>query len=143
MDAESIISNIFIKEITYKACYQEIMSYLANKTEKPNWGEYVTLGWRKIPDYLEMYPNAKVIHIYRDLRAIISSFSRVTNMPDSLYLQCIFNWIDSINYMQKYLGTIPSDQYYALKFEDIHNNQEIEIKKLCKFLEIPFERRQC
>ena len=139
LDAEIIIDNILKREVSYRVCYQEIMNYLADETEKPIWGEYVTLGWRQIPDYIEMYPNAKVVHIYRDLRAIVASFSRMTNMPDNLYLQSIFNWIDSVNYIREYSKILPKNQYYALKFEEIHSNPEGEIKKICKFLEIPFE----
>jgi|CoawatStandDraft_6_1074263.scaffolds.fasta_scaffold00463_2 hypothetical protein len=139
LDAELIIGNILKRHVSYRVCYQEIMNYLAEKTEKPSWGEYVTLGWRRIPDYLEMYPNAKVVHIYRDIRAIVSSFGRVTNMPDNLYLQAIFNWIDSVNHIKKYSSILPKNQYYVLKFEEIHSNPESKIKELCEFLEIPFE----
>jgi hypothetical protein len=139
LDADLIIGNILKRHVSYRVCYQEIMNYLADKTDKPSWGEYVTLGWRHIPDYLEMYPNAKVVHIYRDLRAIVSSFGRMTNMPNNLYLQAIFNWIDSINHIKEYSNTLPKNQYYALKFEEIHNNPNSKIKELCGFLEIPFE----
>jgi len=139
LDADLIISNILKRHISYRVCYQEIMNYLADKTGKPSWGEYVTLGWRSIPDYLEMYPNAKVIHIYRDIRAVVSSFGRMTNMPDNLYLQAIFNWIDSVNHIKEYSNTLPKNQYYVLKFEEIHSNPESKIKELCEFLEISFE----
>jgi hypothetical protein len=140
LDAELIIDNILKRQVSYRVCYQEIMNYLVGKTDKPTWGEYVTLGWRQIPDYLEMYPNAKVVHIYRDVRAIVSSFGRMTNMPDNLYLQSIFNWIDSINHIKKFSTTLPNNQYYVLKFEEIHSNPKGTIKELCEFLEIPFER---
>jgi len=139
LDAEIIIDNILKREVSYRVCYQEIMKYLLDMTDKKNWGEYVTLGWRHIPDYLEMYPNAKIVHIYRDLRAIVSSFSRMTTMPDNLHLQAIFNWIDSVNHIKEYSKTMPKNQYYALKFEEIHDNPERKIKELCEFLEIPFE----
>ena len=139
LDADFVISNILKRQTSYRVCYQEIMNYLADKTDKPCWGEYVTLGWRSIPDYLEMYPNAKVIHIYRDIRAVVSSFGRMTNMPNNLYLQAIFNWIDSVNYIKDYSNTLPKNQYYVLKFEEIHRNPESKIKELCEFLEISFE----
>jgi len=139
IDADLIIGNILKRQVSYRTCYDEIMIYLASKIDKPIWGEYVTLGWRRIPDYLEMFPTAKVVHVHRDLRAIISSFRRMTNMPDNLYLQAIFNWIDSINHIKKYSNTLPKNNYYVLKFEEIHNDPENKIKEICEFLEIPFE----
>lgn len=139
LDAEKIIENILKRERTYKSCYQEIMRNLVMETGKPGYGEYVTLGWREIPTYLELFPNAKVIHIYRDLRAIIASFSKMTNMPNRLYLQAIFNWVDSINYMKKYSTMFGKDQYYPIRFEDIHYSPHATAQSLCDFLNIRYE----
>ena len=66
-------------------------------------------------------------------------FWRMTNMPDNLYLQAIFNWIDSVNHIKRVFEYLPKNQYYVLKFEEIHSNPESKIKELCEFLEIPFE----
>ena len=100
----------------------------------------MTLGWRHIPNFIEMFPQAKVIHMYRDLRAVVSSFSRTSNMPDNLYLNSIFNWIDSINCLNSYKKRLSKKQYYILKFEDIHENPDGISKSLCKFLGINHEQ---
>jgi len=140
LDANIIISNILNKEITYASCYDEVMKGLLNYTDKKIWGEYVTLGWRYIPTFIDMYPQGKVLHVYRDLRAIISSFGRMTNMPGDLYLNVIFNWIDSVNHIMQYGRSMPKDRYMAVKFESIHEDPDSYVRSICDFLEIRFEK---
>lgn len=139
IDIEPIIESILNHGISYSVCYDEIMKYLVKSAGKQIWGEYVTLQWRDIPAFLEMFPDGKVIHIYRDIRGIMASFGKLSFMPDNLYLNCIFNWIDSINYMKKYENEIPRDRYMAIKFEDIHKNPNHAATCLCDFLGVPFE----
>ena len=139
LNAERIIQNVLKRDCSYRVCYEEIIHELSTHTKKRILGEYVTLGWRNIPDYIEMFPNAKIIHMCRDLRAIVSSFSRTTNMQDSLYLNAIFNWTDSVEHIKKYKKELPAEQYFVLKFEDIHENPKATIDNLCNFLEIDCE----
>jgi hypothetical protein len=139
LNVERIIENVIKRDCSYTACYEEIINELSTYTNKRILGEYVTLGWRNIPDFIEMFPNAKIIHMCRDLRAIVSSFSRTTNMQENLYLNAIFNWVDSVNHIKQYKKELSSEQYLVLKFEDIHENPKATISHLCDFLEIDFE----
>ena len=141
IDKDVIIDYIFSNELTYANCYRSIINELKSQTEKKYLGEYVTLGWRDIPVFLELFPKAKIIHMCRDPRAILSSFSRITNMPDNLYLNSIFNWIDSVNHIQKYKNSLPKNRYKVIKFEDIHNDPNKVSKELCQFLEIDFQEQ--
>lgn len=126
--------------LTYADCYQEIMLFLRDHTNKTIWGEYVTMGWRKIPKYLEYFPEGKAIHIMRDPRAVLTSFGKITIMPEGYYLNAIFNWIDSYNHSKIFQKTLPKDRYKIVQFEDLHKNPELEVKAICDFLEIKFER---
>jgi hypothetical protein len=60
-------------------------------------------------------------------------------MQDSLYLNAIFNWTDSVEHIKKYKKELPAEQYFVLKFEDIHENPKATIDNLCNFLEIDCE----
>ena len=48
------------------------------------------LCWTKIPDFLSMFPDGKVIHVIRDTRDVLSSFKRVTYEPGLKYLDAVF-----------------------------------------------------
>jgi hypothetical protein len=126
--------------LSYADCYQEIMKFLRDQTNKKIWGEYVTMGWRKIPKYLEYFPNGKAIHIIRDPRAILTSFGKTSIMPEGYHLNSIFNWIDSYNHSKLFQKTLPEDRYKIIKFEDIHKNPKNEIKSICGFLDIKFQK---
>ena len=60
-------------------------------------------------------------------------------MPDGYYLNCIFNWIDSFKYSEIYKNSLSKNRYMLLRFEDIHENPNKTINKICKFLNIEFE----
>jgi len=139
LNVERIIQKVLKRGYSYAICYEEIIRELSTHTNKSYLGEYVTLGWRNIPDFIEMFPNAKIIHLCRDLRAVVSSFSRTTIMKDNLYLNAIFNWIDSAEHIKRYEKELLPEQYLVLKFEDIHKSPKKTIFRLCNFLEIDFE----
>jgi len=140
LDVNEIFNDLKnIPDLKYSDCYRGIMENLKIKANKSIWGEYVTMGWRMIPKYLEYFPEGKAIHIIRDPRAVLTSFGRMSIMPEGYYLNSIFNWIDSFNYSKIYEQSLSSDRYRVVNFENIHNDPLNEIKEICEFLEIKFE----
>lgn len=126
-------------EISYKACYRAIMEWLLGTTGKRVWGEYAPMQWRSIPDFLAMFPEGKAFHVYRDLRGVLASWGKMSFMPDNLYLNIIFNWIDSVNHVRKFRATLPKDRYLALRYEDVHERPEEIVHGLCRFFGMTFE----
>jgi hypothetical protein len=139
LDVTAIQREIANREPSYRACYDEMMKYLLRQTGRTIWGDYATLHWRDIPHFLNMFPNSKAFHVYRDPRGLVSSFGRMSFMPDNLYLSCIFNWIDSINHIKLYQKILPPDRYLPVRFETIHQNPERFTHELCDFVGVPFE----
>jgi hypothetical protein len=143
IEVEPILAAIVARgPVTYTSCYEEIMRWLLGTTGKAIWGEYAPLEWRSIPLFLQMFPDGKAFHIYRDLRAVLASWAKKSFMPDSLYLNIIFNWIDSINHLRRYRELFPADRYHTIKFEDIHAEPERTIGRLCEFIGVPVEPQQ-
>lgn len=138
-DTDSVMANLSEKNLSYTSLYTEIMNYLCTRTGKEIWAENVTLHWRNIPYFLNMFPNGKAIHVYRDLRGVLASWRKMTFSEEGLFLNVIFNWIDSINCMRRYSETLPTDRYMAVKFEDIHAEPEKFCHKICDFLDVEFE----
>ena len=141
LNIDKIYDNLKQKNnLSYADCYKAIMEHLNEETNKNIWGEYVTMGWRKIPKYLDYFPNGKAIHIIRDPRAVLTSFGKMSIMPEGYYLNSIFNWIDSYNYSKLYQKKLPKDRYRIVNFENIHKDPKSEIQSICEFLEIKFEK---
>lgn len=139
LDADAALKAILERGISYAACYDELMKNLLAQTNKTIWGDYATLHWREIPRFLEMFPDGKVFHVYRDPRGLLSSWGKMTFMRENLYLNCIFNWIDSARYMLHYRKTLPPERYHTVRFEDIHAHPERTARDLCSFVGVPFE----
>jgi hypothetical protein len=139
LNADTALKAILARGISYAACYDEIMKNLLLQTNKTIWGDYATLHWRDIPRFLEMFPDGKAFHVYRDPRGLLSSWGRMTFMPDNLYLNCIFNWIDSARHMLQYRKTLSPERYISVRFEEIHNQPERIARQLCRFVGVSFE----
>ena len=138
-ETDAVLESILARGIAESTCYEELMQSLVHPTGKEIWGEYANLSWRYIPNFLEMFPNGKVVHICRDLRGVLASFGKISFMPDNLYLNSIFNWIDSVNFIRQYRDTLSPKSYMVVRFEDIHLTPEKTLRTLCKFLDEPFE----
>lgn len=138
-DADGVMAGIKGKECTYREIYDAIMQYYLRQTGKEIWGDDAALEWRRIPDFLRFFPRGKVIHIYRDPRAVMCSWKRLSGLPNSGYLNSIFNGIDCLNYVDRFSRTLPPESYFALKYEDLASEPGVWVKKLCAFLEIEFE----
>ena len=138
-DAQEVLENIMKRGCTKEVCYDELMNDLLKQTKKRIWGEYANLSWRRIPDFLKMFPNGKVIHVCRDLRGVLASYGALSFLPDNLYLNCIFNWIDSIKYINENRKKLSDNNFMVIKFEDFHSHPLKIVKSICNFLDIKFE----
>lgn len=129
--------------ITYKTCYAAIMRYLSGLAGRPIWVEYAPITWRSIPVFMSMFPNqGRAFHIYRDPRAVLASWKRMSFMPDNLYLNQIFNWIDSINHLLRFRGLYSKEHYLPLHFESIHLRPEEAVKSICDLIGVDVETQQ-
>ena len=108
--------------------------------KKKIWGEYSNLSWNFIPKFLDFYKkNGKVIILVRDPRAILSSFKKITFLKNALYLNAIFNWLDLMFFLRNFNNL--EKKVYIPTFEKLHKNSEKELKKICKFLNVKFNKK--
>lgn len=114
--------------------------YLTIKEGKERWVEKTPNNIHSIPYILSLYPDAKIVEIYRDPRAVSYSwlnakqdFFRTSNL-----IQCIQTWRQAIGRGEVLANKIP-DKYYQIKYENLINSPEQELKKLCYFLHEDFD----
>lgn len=139
MEVEKVLGAIKAKAFTYKVIYDEIMKYYLDKTGRAVWGEAPAMNWREIPVFLSYFPKGKVIHTYRDPRAIMMSWKKASALPNKGYLNSLFNWIDSVNHVKRFSENISKDNYFPLKYEELVAEPEKWMRKLCVFLGVDFE----
>jgi len=138
VDVDSILQDIDSSGYTYADVYDSIMRYYLGKFGKSMCGEDAALEWNNIPEFLFLFPEAKVIHVCRDPRSIVASWGKASyHEVDNLVT--IFNCIDSLDKCKYYEKVLRKENFYYFRYEDLIRKPEEEVGKICNFLGIELE----
>lgn len=111
-------------------------SYCAYEN-KTIWGDK-SLFFGSVPILHRLFPDARFIHIIRDGRDVFDSWRKIDKTKSNPAVISL-DWA----YKEKSINTafdkLPDDKKLSVKYEDLINSPGQMIKKLCNFLEIPFE----
>jgi hypothetical protein len=133
---------------TDRSLFDLIMAFYANG--KRIRGEKTPSHIHHVPTLLEWFPNARVIHTFRDPRTITVSRKRNPMTPKARArrdrspalifeihesLGAIILWLRVIQLHYQYQQLFPNN-YYFLRSEDLVSAPKTHLKKLCDFLEI-------
>lgn len=122
-------------------------------------GEKTEANLYYVPQLLQWYPDARIIHTFRDPRGIFVSALKLvkdgkwgvkTRIPSKLPPKATENllagmmavyilrfWRDAALLHKQYTHLYPN-QYLLLRFEDLLQNPETQIRKVCEFIQVPF-----
>lgn len=155
VDRNEFSHALFATDRSERALLDLAMCYYAGS--KPIRGEKTPANLYSVNQLLEWFPNARIIHAFRDPRAVyisnkrkyekkelprFSVLARRTKLLFEYYasLDVALAWRQAIRlhkeYQQKYPG-----QYLLSRFEDLVTNPEETLRKLCCFIDIPFQQR--
>lgn len=115
--------------------------FLSQTSNKKIIGEYCGYEWRNTENFLNLNNKFKSFQVIRDPRAVLTSWKKVTYSGGYKYLNILFNWVDAINYSEKYLKNFNKERYLRLKFENIHSSPESVTKDICNFIELEFDKK--
>lgn len=138
---DTVFNDLKNCEINHANVYNTVIAHIKSNY-KPNatmYGEKIAVMWSKIPDFLEMFPNGKVIHIFRDPRDVTASFKKITYEPGFSYLDATFNCLHamvSLKHMQEYYGR---DKIMLINLEDLLQEPVFNMKKVCEFLNLEYD----
>lgn len=103
------------------------------------WGD-------KTPAYVEnlhilnaMFPECSFIHLVRDGRDVANSIIPQWWGPDD-FTTAIRTWEKRVSCARKMLAMLPSHRFIELRFEDLVGDPSRELKKICQFLNISYEK---
>lgn len=127
------------KKITNSVVYNEIMNSFLKIKKNERWGDRTAVNWEGMNDFINMFPNGKAIHIYRDPRAVLASFKKFTKHKGLMYLDSVFASLSMFNFIQSIKSF--DKNIYLIKYENLVKEPEIEINKLCEFLGIAYSKK--
>lgn len=155
VEPEALLQRILESDRSERALFSLLMQVRAKG--ETILGEKTPDHIQYVPTLLEWFPNAWIIHTFRDPRAVfVSEFYYHWNQPGnesfpykqlrhikSLYslfilLHMSLEWFLAARYHFKYKERYP-DNYYLLKFEDWISNPEEQLRQLCSFLGVEFQ----
>lgn len=113
-------------------------SCFASKEKKSIWGEHSPKYAVSIPQLINLFPKAKIIHIIRDGRDCASSFYR--RFGKNIY-RTVFQWKTLVKKAMEDGSDAGKERYYEIKYEDLTDAPEYHMRSICSFLEVPFDSR--
>lgn len=127
-------------EVTYARLYDAIMRDMLTDSNdgSQRWVEKLAVQWRDIPYFLDMFPNGRVIHIFRDPRDAAASYKKMTFEPGFAYLDAGFNFRDAKQTLDE-LDMRYGDSILVVKAEDIALDPVKSVRAICQFLDVEYQ----
>ncbi|HMQ50546.1 MAG TPA: sulfotransferase [Anaerolineae bacterium] len=172
IERRDLLRRLLVSDRSDQAIYLTLLeAYAESLAQRPLVAEEVILGDKsgphlyRVPTLLAWFPEAKVVHTFRDPRAVLASehkkllnkqgrniakleiggqiwqalFLKLTMPLFSLFvvLYITVAWLYAARLHYKYKKLYPNN-YFLSKFEDLVEAPEENVRKLCGFLNIEF-----
>lgn len=160
VDKEVMLRRILDSDRSDKGIYAVLLQVHTEVTDNTILGDKTGPHLYHVPTLLEWFPEAKIVHTFRDPRAILASEhkrryrfinnksirKRLKTFPYKLLdpflslmvvLYITIAWLRAVKLHFEYKKRYPRN-YYLSKFEDLVSEPEGSIRKLCEFLGIEF-----
>lgn len=140
IDVEGILADAArAAQPSYALMYELIMRDLLCRDAAPTvrWAEKLAVQWEDIERFLDMFPQGKAIHIFRDPRDVAVSYKLMTFEPGHSYLDAAFNFRGAAECLESLLLRFP-DRVLVVRAEDIAANPESNARLMCDFLGLEY-----
>lgn len=139
MSKEYLVGQLADKEsLSLSDITNVVYEFHLEKDHKQIWGDKTPPYISIVPVLLELYPDAKFVHLIRDGRDVTRSFQR-TGWYGPWIKDNTKEWRDAITQYNRYKCERPDIDIYEIKYESLVMDTEKTIRDLCVFLEIAFE----
>lgn len=125
-----------ITDFTYSGVIEAFYQSYTQKKNKKIWGDKTPSYLLHMPLLKSLFPEAKFIHIIRDVRDYCLSIHKAWNKN---IFRAAQRWNDSIVKCRKNSKILDDTAYLEVKYENIIDDPEKNIISICKFLNIPYE----
>ncbi len=110
----------------------------ARRAEKPRWAD-------KTPDYIDhlpllssLFPEARFVHMIRDGRDVALSTIDLKRFHRRA-ATCAHFWSRQVDGAMREGKRLGSDRYLELRYEDLLDDPEGELRRFCRFVDLPFD----
>lgn len=144
LDPDTVASEIVDGPPTLGSAMGIVFRAYAQKFGKDRWGDKRPSYYGFVDELDHLFPDAQFIHVIRDGRAAVASIKRKTDLPpkgDSL--KSMATWIQAIDACRRSGKKLGPDRYFEVRYEDIIDDPEREMRAVCAFLGEEFHPDMC
>lgn len=120
---------------SYALLYDLIMRQLLCKdgNAEIRWVEKLAVQWESIPDFLDMFPEGRVVHVVRDPRDVTVSYKLMTFEAGNTYLDAAFNCRGSMEFVAG-LDDRYRSRVLVVRAEDLAREPQESVERIAAFL---------
>jgi len=127
---------------TFAGIVDNMFMQLARREGKNVWGDKTPHYVLHIDTLREIFPAARFIHIVRDGRDACLSQLKTNFGPRTIYHASMY-WKKCVEAGLRSENSVPANQLMNIRYEDLLLDTEKEMRRVCDFLELPFEAAVC
>jgi len=111
----------------------------AERHGKTRWGDKNTGTLVELDKLNALFPDCKIIHLVRDGRdCALSHLSKEYIYGYENILRVAVEWRDQVTLCHKMGGMLPARRFLELRYEDLVQDTETHLRKLCDFLGVDY-----
>ena len=124
-------------ESSYENFYLYLMQEFAKSEKKERFGEKTPQNINYLEELIKLFPNAKIINIIIDPRAVVNSLVKVDWSSDDIIVNTLKWKIQIINSEQKKMNC--NGNYLEVTYESLVENAETTLKTICEFIDVRYD----
>lgn len=121
---------------SYAGVMEVIYKFFATQRGRNRWGDKMATFRRCMPTILELFPDARIVHIIRDGRDVASSLLPLSFGPNTAYVAAK-KWRNFVEHGLAFAAKHPR-HVYTLRYEDLIDDPEKYLREICSFVDEPF-----
>lgn len=139
VDAENLQENLAKSAIHTVDFFVKKYAESINSSKSPKlWLDHTPTNMKYAKTLLEVFPQAKFIHIVRDGRAVASSVIPLDWGPNTITKAASW-WVEHMAYGLAAESFLGKDKIIRIKYEDLISEPEETVKNLCSYLDIEYQ----
>ena len=139
LDLSAVRSTILNEPVDLRRPYQCLLEAWAALHGKARWGEKTPGNIYHANLLIDMFPDARFVHVVRDPRGGVASMKRVSFFPNDAVLNAM-NRHKVMTHGRDYLRRfVPREQRVEVRYEDLVTIPRETLRGLCSFLDLPYE----
>jgi len=150
MDRAKILRRTATSDRSLRSVVAILLDEYGIKVEKPRVGVKYPLHFSHIDTLYKWFPDAKVVFLVRDIRAVCASKvndEKTRERKDRFkwaaplvhYATLLFFVMEFIWSARVYIRFRNRENFYLLRYEDLVLNSEDYVARLCRFCDIPYD----